>query len=278
MAMQKQDVGKEGREQLQYLPIEFIERNPHQPRQHFEEQSLQELADSIAELGVLQPLIVRRITPVRYQLTCGERRWRACGLAGLYEAPCIVKSNLTDEQALVYGLTENVQREDLNPMDEAESLQRLLDEYGYTHETAASTIGKTRSYVSNAVRFLLLPEAVKNYLCTGDLESGHAKLICGIPKEYQALMAREVLIKHYSVRQLEQAIRKRFGSQRKKSSRPDPNITRLSQHIADVTGCQNEIEHQPNGAGRLVIKYTDLEQLEGLLRHLPNYDSELVEE
>lgn len=256
-------------DQLVTLPIEYIFPSPYQPRKSFNQDSLEELAQSILSVDIIQPLTVRKINPLRYELIAGERRWRAAGLAGLYELPCIVKV-VSDEKAMKQTLIENLQREELNPVEAAEGVQRLMVQFNYTHETAAGEIGRSRSYVSNLIRYLELPEHVKNYLVMGELEGGHAKVICGLPIEWQSLIADEAVKNKLSVRQLEELARNRFDTQVKKPRpKSDPNIRRLSEQIADATGCKNSFQHSDSGKGTLVFHYNSLDELEGLLRHLP---------
>lgn len=259
-------------DQLLRLPIEYIRPGKYQPRTSFSEQDLEELAQSIEEEGIIQPLIVRKLNPMQYELIAGERRWRAAGIAGLYDVPCIVRE-LPDDKALRQALIENIQRKDLNPIEEAEGILRLVKEFSYTHEATAEAIGKSRSYVTNLLRYLSLPSNIQNWLVSGDLEAGHAKVLGGVPEDWRERIARECVIKKYSVRQLESLVTKRFHTQKKKANpSEDPNIKMLSERISRVTGCPTSIQHTQKGSGSVVLTYSNIEELEGLLRHLPLQD------
>jgi ParB family chromosome partitioning protein len=254
--------------ELSRLPVETISRGKYQPRAEIPTESLEELASSIKVQGVVQPIVVRPTgEPGNYEIIAGERRWRAAQLAGLAEVPAIVK-DVTDEAAVAIALIENIQREDLNPIDEATALKRLIDEFGMTHQGAADAVGRSRAAVSNLLRLLDLNEDVGFSLARGDLEMGHARALLGLEGDSQSQAARRVVAKGLSVRETERLV-KRLKSEpvpvpRATGSR-DPDVRRLEEQLSGKLGARVDIHHKPAGGGRLEIRYSSLEELDGIL-------------
>jgi ParB family chromosome partitioning protein len=260
-------------ESIQELPIDQIQRGRYQPRRDFDEDRLRELADSIAAQGVIQPIVVRPVGPARYEIVAGERRWRASQQAGLERIPVVVRE-VGEQAALAIALIENIQRDDLNPLEEAGALQRLLDEFGLSHLQVAEAVGKSRSTVSNLLRLLELEDAVKALLDEGRLEMGHARALLGLRGQAQCNAADQVARLGLSVRETERLVR-RFQAEgtEDKPSGPqpqslDPNIRRLQDDLADRLGARVAIQHGGKGAGRLVINYNSLDELDGILAHI----------
>lgn len=248
------------------IPVDYIFRSQYQPRKSFDEESLQGLADSIDAQGLLQPLIVRQINPLRYELIAGERRWRAACLAGFQDVPCIVKK-CDNERAIQYALIENIQRQDLNALEEAEGIQRLIEEFGYTHEQAATALGKSRPFVTNRLRLLTLSDAVKNFLLMEEIEAGHAAVLAGLEPAWQIMKAQEIVKKKLSVRQFEKMIQTQFNRTNKRTQKKtDPDVRSLANRLSELTGCSTEIEHSGKGGGKLVVTYHSPEELEGYLK------------
>ena len=200
--------GSQGR--LANLPVEVIQRGKYQPRLNIQPEALQELADSIRAQGIIQPIVVRNISPERYEIIAGERRWRAAQIAGLAEVPAIVK-DVPDEAAMLMALIENIQREDLNPIEEAVALQRLQQEFELTQQQVADAVGKSRTSVTNLLRLIALPEDIKTLLAHGDLEMGHARALLGLPAQQQSEAARQVVARGLTVRQTERQTRRQAG-------------------------------------------------------------------
>lgn len=252
---------------LRQLPIDQIQRSPFQPRVSFKKESLQELADSIRQQGVLQPVVVRP-RGEGFELVAGERRWRAAQLAGLQEIPAVVKE-LEDEAAAAIALIENIQREDLNPLEEATALQRLADRFTMTHQQIAEAVGRSRVGVTNMLRLLELAEPVKQWLQEGQLNMGHARALLSLPASRQVELGKTIVARGLSVRateQLAQAAAETKPAAGK--SRKDPDVARLEQSLADHLGARIEIQHSRDGKGKLVIHYNSLEELEGILHRI----------
>ncbi|MDZ7668394.1 MAG: ParB/RepB/Spo0J family partition protein [Gammaproteobacteria bacterium] len=257
------------------LAIEEVVRGRYQPRREFAEDSLKELAASIKSQGLMQPIVVRPRPQGGYELIAGERRWRAAQMAGLTHIAAIVKQ-VSDEQASAMALIENIQREDLNPLEEAFALQRLRDEFGLTQQQVADAVGKSRVAVTNLLRLLNLAPAVRELLQNGTLEMGHARALLSLDAMEQERVAREVAGKHLSVRQTEALVRQRQAQPsgaarrpaRQRESARDADTVRLEQDLADRIGAPVSINHGSNGRGQLVISYSTLEELEGILKHL----------
>ncbi|MEW8506689.1 MAG: ParB/RepB/Spo0J family partition protein [Candidatus Thiodiazotropha sp.] len=264
--------GSPGRDNPQRLPVDLIQRGRYQPRREFDADSLRELADSIAAQGVIQPVVVRPVENERYELIAGERRWRAAQQAGLDEIPVVIK-DVTEEAAMAMGLIENIQREDLNPLEEANALSRLLLEFGLTHQEVAKAVGKSRTTVTNLLRLLELNEEVKNLVESGRLEMGHARSLLGLKGEMQTRAANQVAAQGLSVRETERLVRKLQNQEEKpKSPRPskamDPDIRRLVTDLSEKLGAKVDLQQGSKGKGRLVIGYNSLDELEGILDHI----------
>ncbi len=254
--------------ELSRLPVETIHRGKYQPRAEIRTDSLEDLAHSIKVQGVVQPIVVRPSgEPGHYEIIAGERRWRAAQLAGLAEVPAIVK-DVPDEAAVAIALIENIQRENLNPVDEANALKRLIDEFGMTHQAAADAVGRSRAAVSNLLRLLDLNEDVGFCLARGDLEMGHARALLGLEGEAQSQAARRVMTRGLSVRETERLV-KRLKTQPAASppSREtrDPDVRRLEEELSGKLGAHVDIQHKATGGGRMVIRYGSLDELDGIL-------------
>lgn len=257
----------EGR--LHFLPIEWLEPNPYQPRREFKPELLEELAASIKQHGVLQPIVVRKVGEEKYQIIAGERRWRACQLAGLSEIPALIKTS-SNQDATSLALIENIQREDLNVIEEARALARLVDEFSMTHQQVAEAIGKSRTAVTNTLRLMGLNEEVKTLLASHDIEMGHARALLALPREQQLEAARIIISNGLSVRQTEALVKKLLSNETvtPAETKIDPNIRHLEQALAQKLGAQVTIRHSDKGKGSLTIQYHSLDELEGVLAHL----------
>jgi ParB family chromosome partitioning protein len=250
------------------LPIERIQRGRFQPRRDFNPESLQELADSIGAQGVVQPVVVRPLPSGQYELIAGERRWRAAQLAGLHEIPAVVR-DVPDQAAMAMGLIENIQRDDLNPLEEATALNRLLNEFGLTHQSVAQAVGKSRAMVSNLLRLLELNDDVKEAVQGRQLEMGHARALLGLRGAPQSEAARHVVARGLSVRETEALVRRLLEQAAKggakETARLDPDIRKLQDNLCERLGARVEIRHARTGKGRLVIAYNSLDELDGIL-------------
>ena len=245
------------------LPIERLQRGAYQPRREFEEEALKTLASSIKAQGVLQPVVVRPLADDRYEILSGERRWRAAQMAGLDRVPVVIKE-VSDEAAIAIGLIENIQREDLNPVEEGLGLKRLQDEFGLSQEQVAEAVGRSRSAVANMLRLLSLESEVLGMLERSELDTGHAKVLLALSGGDQVRAARNVCKRQLSVRQTETLVRG-WGAKGTPESPVDPNISRLETDLSGRLGAKVRIQHQQNGKGRLEIHYTSLEELDGVL-------------
>lgn len=263
--------------ELRELPIDLLARGRYQPRVDFREESLAELAESIRAQGILQPIVVRRLPQqgsgeTRYEIVAGERRWRAAQLAGLDTVPALVR-DVPDEAAVAISLIENIQRENLNPVEEAEALKRLVEEFGMTHDQAAEAVGRSRATVSNLLRLLELPDAVREMLARRELDMGHARALLAIGSPQLLLeIARRAVRDGWSVRETERAAGRvaAAGGAAKRSARKrssDPNILRLEAELGEKLGTAVAIEHGQKG-GRIVIRYHSVDELEGILDHI----------
>lgn len=254
------------------LPVDLIERGRFQPRRDFNPESLQELADSIAAQGVVQPIVVRPLAEGRYEIIAGERRWRAAQQAGLSDIPVVVR-DVPDKTAMAMGLIENIQRDDLNPLEESTALQRLLSEFELTHQQIAQAVGKSRTTVTNLLRLLDLNEDVKSHIEAGSLEMGHARALLGLKGQVQSETAKKVAAQGLSVRETEKLVRRlQSGESVGGASRPappeDPNIRSLEGSLTDKLGAVVRIQQGGGGKGKLVISYNTLDELEGILDHI----------
>lgn len=241
-------------------------------------EALDELATSIKNQGIMQPVILRELPGglrkqgVRYEIVAGERRWRAAQLAGLSEVPALVR-DLDDETASAMALVENLQREDLNPMDEAQAIARLQEDFDLTHQQIADMVGKSRTAVSNALRLLGLHEKVRHMLENGDLEMGHARALLAAPTPKQPELAREVVNRSLSVRQVEALVKRGAAGDKRAKTSPqampgDANIEQLQNELADKLGVPVKVQHKPGGGGQLLLKYHSLDELDGILAHI----------
>jgi ParB family chromosome partitioning protein len=265
------DDTREG-DSLQTLAIDRVRPGRYQPRTKMDAASLAELALSIKEQGVMQPILVRPVDGGRFEIVAGERRWRAAQQAGLREIPALIK-NVPDQSALAVALIENIQREDLNPIEEAKGLARLIDEFGLTHEAAAKAVGRSRSAVSNLLRLTSLAPPVQEYVLAGSLEMGHARALLALPVEQQSGAAARIVNGAMSVRETERLVHgllnpARRATRRKNKPAFDADTARLENELADALGAVVHIEPGRQGAGRLVIRYSTLEQFEGIVERL----------
>ena len=255
---------------LRELPVEFLQRGKYQPRRDMNQEALEELANSIRAQGLMQPIVVRPIGVDKYEIIAGERRWRAAQLAGLDKIPVVVR-DVPDDAAIAMALIENIQREDLNPMEEALALSRLQHEFELTHQQIAEAVGKSRATVTNLLRLMSLREDVQRLLEHGDIEMGHARALLGLPLEQQASAAHTVVSKGFSVRQTEALVRQLVEEKAKPSQaapRVDPDIKRLQEELSEKIGAVVAIQHGAKGKGKLVLSYNSLDELEGILAHI----------
>lgn len=259
------------KESLQTLAVDRLRPGKYQPRTRMDEASLDDLAQSIKEHGVMQPVLVRPVDGGRFEILAGERRWRAAMRAGLKDVPALVKS-VPDASALAIGLIENIQREDLNPLEQANGLARLIDEFGLTHDAVAKAIGRSRSAVTNLLRLRELAKPVQEYLMAGKLDMGHARALLGLAAGAQTAAATRVVAQGLSVRDTERLVHHLAhpGKARaKQGARPvDPDVANLAENLAQTLGAKVVIEVKQGGSGRLVISYSSLDQLDGILARL----------
>jgi len=255
-------------EQLRNLPLDTIRPGRYQPRSVFDEEKLAELADSIRAQGVVQPVVVRPLGEGEFELIAGERRWRAAQLAEIDEIPAVVR-DVPDEASIAMALIENIQREDLNPLEEATALRRLIDDFQMTHQQAADAVGRSRAAVSNLLRLLELMQEVKDLIDMRLIEMGHARALLSLDDDLQVQAAREVVHKKLSVRDTESLVRRLQQSKKKKGQRRvDPDILRLQNQLGEALGARVRIQHQASGKGKLVISYNSSDEFEGILERL----------
>lgn len=252
--------------ELRKLPIEFLRPGKYQPRKDMEPEALEELANSVKAQGIIQPIIVRPLAENSYEIIAGERRWRAAQLAQLDTVPCIIK-DVGDEAAIAIALIENIQREDLNAMEEAIALQRLMDEFELTQQSVADAVGKSRTTVTNLLRLMQLNDDVKVLLERGDIELGHAKVLLGVQGEMQSELARVIAAKAMTVREAERLVNKALNPHEPETKKPDPDVQQLETSLSDRLGAKVAISHNRKGKGKLVINYTSLDELDGILKH-----------
>ena len=254
---------------LKELPVDLVQRGKYQPRRDIDPESLQELADSIKVQGVMQPIVVRPISDRKYEIIAGERRWRATQLAGLDVIPAVVR-DVSDQAAIAMALIENIQREDLNPIEEAMSLQRLQQEFELTQQEVANAVGKSRSTVANLLRLMTLEEEVRRLVEHGDLEMGHARALLALDGAEQSHAARSVVGKGLSVRQTEALVRNVLAQKDRPAPDKtiDPNIRQLQDDLAQRLGARVQIQHSAKGKGKLVLAYNSLDELDGILSHI----------
>jgi ParB family chromosome partitioning protein len=256
---------------MREIPVDLLQPGKYQPRSDMHPESLEELANSIRAQGVVQPIVVRSVNSTgQYEIIAGERRWRAAQMAGLHEIPAVVR-NVPDEAAIAMALIENIQREDLNPIEEAVALQRLIDEFEMTHQEAAGAVGRSRAAVSNLLRLLTLNADVRKMLEQGDLEMGHARALLALEGDKQSQTAREVAAKGYSVRETEQLVRRLSTAptkSKKVSKSLDPDIKRLQDDLTEKLAAKVAFQHTARGSGKMVVHYNSLDELEGILKHI----------
>lgn len=261
-------VAEQSKGELQKLAIEFLQSGKYQPRKDMSEEALEELASSIRAQGIIQPIVVRQIGADKYEIIAGERRWRAAQLAKLDAVPCIIK-DVPDEAAVAIALIENIQREDLNAMEEAIALNRLLNEFELTHQQVAEAVGKSRTTVTNLLRLNNLNEDVKILLEHGDIEMGHARCLLALEGEAQSDAARLAVAKALTVRETEKLVRSILEPAPKKEvQEKDPDVKQLEQKLAENLGAKVEINYNKKGKGKLVISYTTLDELDGILSRI----------
>jgi ParB family chromosome partitioning protein len=262
-------------EELSKIPVDLLQRGKYQPRIDMRPESLQELADSIKSQGVIQPIVVRRLPPEHgkprhYEIIAGERRWRAAQIAGLHEIPAVIR-DVPDEAAVAMALIENIQREDLNPLEEARALDRLIKEFDMTHASAAEAVGRSRAAVSNLLRLLELPDSVKDLVEKRELEMGHARALLpldGAKRQNEA--AQMVVQQKLSVRQTEALVKRLQTEPAAGASQPprDPNVRQLESDLSDKLGAKVQIQQNGPGKGKLIVAYNSLDELEGILGHI----------
>ncbi|GAB2893242.1 ParB/RepB/Spo0J family partition protein [Uliginosibacterium flavum] len=255
---------------LTTLRVEDLQPGKYQPRTRMDAGSLEELAASIRAQGMMQPITVRPIAGGRHEIIAGERRWRAAQIAELTEVPVIIRE-IPDEAALAMSLIENIQREDLNPLEEATGIQRLIDEFGMTHQQAADAVGRSRPATSNLLRLLHLPAAVQELLMAGDIEMGHARSLLALQPADQILAANQVVAKRLSVRDTEKLVSSQLKPKEaslKAKPAADRDVTRLQDELADKLGAVVAIKANKKGAGALTIEFASLDQLDGLIAKL----------
>ena len=251
------------------LRVDYLQPGKYQPRTHMDQESLNELAASIKAQGVMQPILVRPVDGGRYEIIAGERRWRASQLAGLHEVPVLVR-DIPDDSALAMSLIENIQREDLNPLEEAMGIQRLIDEFGMTHQQAADSVGRSRPAASNLLRLLHLAKPVQDLLMAGEIDMGHARALLPLAKASQVQLAHRISAKGYSVREVERMVQHELNPPKQKAAvkKEDRDMARLEEELADALGTQVKIKASAKGAGQIVLGFSSLDQLDGLLEKL----------
>lgn len=260
---------------IKHLPVEFIQPGQYQPRKDMHQEALEELAASIKAQGLMQPIVIRPLSngqDDKYEIIAGERRWRATQLAGLDTVPVIIK-DVPDDAAIAMALIENIQRENLNSMEEAQALHRLQHEFELTQQEVGDAVGKSRATVANLLRLMQLNDDVKIMLERGDIEMGHAKALLGLHDQKQSEAARHVIAKEMTVRQTEAYVRNlqdeaNLGNQSKEKARPNPDIQRLERTLGERLGANVAIQHSAKGKGKLVINYSNLDELDGILAHI----------
>jgi ParB family transcriptional regulator, chromosome partitioning protein len=259
---------------LKELNVTMLKPGKYQPRSHMDAATLNELAASIKVQGVMQPILVRQLSDSSYEIIAGERRWRAAQLAGLSHVPVLVRS-VTDNAALAMALIENIQREDLNPLEEAVGIQRLIDEFKMTHQAAADAVGRSRSAASNLLRLLKLPQAVQTLLTEGKLDMGHARALLALEGAQQITTANQVAIEQLSVRETEELVNQLVVGGGKAESKPtakakklDRDVIRLQESLSNQLGAKVEIKTAKNGSGKLIVVYQSNDHLSGLLEKL----------
>lgn len=253
---------------LKEIPIEFLQPGQYQPRKDMHPEALEDLAASIKAQGIMQPIVVRPVANGKYEIIAGERRWRASQIAGISSIPALIK-DVPDEAAIAMALIENIQREDLNPMEEAEALYRLQQEFDLSHQEVANAVGKSRATISNLLRLMNLGKATRTLLERGDIEMGHARAMLSLSEEQQAQTARQVVAKGLSVRQTEALVRS-LSKPKTVAKKPieSADIRRLQSDLSDKLCAPVALQHTAKGKGKLVISYNTLDELDGILAHI----------
>lgn len=254
---------------MQQIPVELLQRGKYQPRRDFNTESLQELADSITGQGLIQPIVVRNIGQDKYEIIAGERRWRAAQLAGIDSIPAVVRE-ISDQAAIAMALIENIQREDLNPIEESQALIRLQDEFNLTQQQVAEAVGKSRTAVTNLMRLASLEPSVSQQVERGDIELGHAKCLLALEGALQVQAARTVASENLTVRQTEVLVKKLQSPTASKEPQPSKNqdIVNLQNQLSEKLGAAVKIDHSSKGCGKLIISYNSVDELDGILDHL----------
>ena len=252
---------------LKMLNVNSLQRGKFQPRDDINPETLNELAESITSQGVIQPIVVRKITYDKYEIIAGERRWRAAQIAGLSEIPAIIRE-IDDQVALAIGLIENIQRESLTPLEEAKALQQLIEDFKMTHAEISHVVGRSRSAVSNLIRLLQLNDSVKQLLGKGDIEMGHARALLSLKEEQQFDVANQVVKRSLSVRQTEELVKRVLNPKPKKPTSVDPHIEALIQSLSKKLESKTEIKQSDNNKGKIVIHYKSAEELNNILKHI----------
>jgi len=257
------------KDELKHVPVDLLQRGKYQPRTHMGEVALQELADSIRAQGVVQPIVVRPIDGGRYEIIAGERRWRAAQMAGLHSVPAVVR-DIPDEAAIAIALIENIQRENLNPVEEATALQRLIDEFGMTHQQTAESVGRSRAAVTNLLRLLTLNADVREMLELGKMDMGHARALLALTGKAQSEAARQVVDKGLSVRETEHLVRRLTERPHtpKASRGKDPDVRALEENLSDKLGARVQLLQTSGAKGKLVIEYNSMDELDGILARI----------
>ena len=255
--------------ELRTLAVGALQPGKYQPRTRMDPGSLEELAESIRSQGIMQPILVREVARERFEIIAGERRWRAAQLAGLTEVPALVRE-IADEAALAMSLIENIQRENLNPLEEAAGVQRLINEFGMTHEQAANAIGRSRSATTNLLRLLQLAEPVQEQLITGDLDMGHARALLTLPRADQIALANRVVAQGLTVRDTEKLVAQGGVAEQggKRAASVPRDLAQLEEELSDLLGAAVSVQANARGAGKLAIRFNDLDQLDGLIARL----------
>ena len=258
-----------GKEQQRTLPVMSLQPGKYQPRTRMDKESLEELAASIRAQGLMQPILVRPVVgDDRYEIVAGERRWRAAQMAGMSEVPTLIRE-IPDESALAMALIENIQRENLNPLEEAQGLQRLIDEFSMTHQQAADAVGRSRPAASNLLRLLQLVAPVQELLMAGEIDMGHARALLPLSGGLQMQLAQRVVQKGLSVRETERLAQNALKLPRKVEVKaPDRDVLRLQEELSDILGARVEIRTNKKGVGRIQIQFGDLDQLDGILQRM----------
>ena len=259
-----------GKEELRQLPVELLQRGKYQPRTHMDQDALAELANSIKSQGIVQPIVVRDIGGGNYEIVAGERRWRAAQIAGLATVPVVVR-RIPDEAAIAIALIENIQREDLNPIEEAGALQRLSEEFGLTHQQVADTVGRSRAAVTNLLRLLALNADVRALLEQGKMDMGHARALLALSGARQSQAAQQVIERRLSVRETEELVRRLSEEQagaHKALRAVDPDIRDLQNRLSEKLGARVHISHNAGGKGKLTIEFNSADEFEGILARI----------